>query len=62
MTCKKQRAATIEQMMSALPAFRTTTYEPCFTRTYTGVDYFGPLNIKKPEDQLLKDGEQYSRA
>ncbi|XP_067024018.1 uncharacterized protein [Acropora muricata] len=43
-TCKKQRAATMEQMMSALPAFRTTAYEPCFT--YTGVDYFGPLNIK----------------
>ena len=45
MTCKKQRAATMEQMMSALPAFHTTAYEPCFT--YTGVNYFGPLNVKK---------------
>ena len=35
----------MERMMSALPAFRTTSYEPCFT--YTGVDYFGPLNVKK---------------
>ena len=31
--------------MSTLPAFRTTAYEPC--STYTGVDYFGPLNVKK---------------
>ena len=45
MTCKKQRAATMEQMMSALPAFRTTACELCFT--YTGVDYFGSLNVKK---------------
>ena len=45
MTCKKQRAATMEHMMSALPAFRTTAYMPCFT--YTGVYYFGPLNVKK---------------
>ena len=42
---KKQRAATMKQMMSALSAFRTTAYEPCFT--YTEVDYFGPLNVKK---------------
>ena len=28
-TCKKQRAATMEQMMCALPAFRTAAYEPC---------------------------------
>ena len=43
--CKKQRAAKMEQMMAALPAFRTTAYEPCFT--HTGVDYFGPLNVKR---------------
>ena len=35
----------MEHIMSALPAFRTTAYEPCFT--YTGVYYFGPLNVKK---------------
>ena len=45
LTCKKQRAANMEQMMAALPVFRTTAYEPCFT--HTGVDYFGPLNVKK---------------
>ena len=45
MKCKKQRAATMEQMMATLPPFRTTAYEPCFT--HTGGDYFGPLNVKK---------------
>ena len=45
MKCKKQRAARMEQMMATLPPFRTTAYEPCFT--HTGVDYFGPLNVKK---------------
>ena len=54
MTCKKQRAATMEQMMSALPAFRTTAYEPCFT--YTGVDYFGPLNVKKGRSVVKRWG------
>lgn len=45
LTCKKQGAAKMEQMMAALPAFCTTAYEPCFT--YTGVNYFGPLNVKR---------------
>ena len=31
MTCKKQRVATMEQMMSALPAFDTKGYEPCYS-------------------------------
>ena len=31
MKSKKQRVATMEQMMSALPAFRTKGYELCFT-------------------------------
>ena len=44
LTCKKQRATKREQMMAALPAFRTTAYEPCFS--HTGVDYVGPLNVK----------------
>ena len=43
--CKKQRAARMEQMIATLPEFRTTAYEPCFT--HTGVDYFGPLNVKR---------------
>ena len=54
MTSKKQRAATMEQMMSTLPAFRTTAYEPCFT--YTGVDYFGPLNVKKERSVVKRWG------
>ena len=54
MTCQKQRVATMEQMMSALPAFRTTAYEPCFT--YTGVDYFGPLNVKKGRSVVKRWG------
>ena len=45
MKCKKLRAARMEQMMATLPPFRTTAYERCFT--HTGVDYFGPLNVKK---------------
>ena len=44
LTCKKQRATKREQMMAALPAFRTTAYEPCFS--HTGVDYVGPLYVK----------------
>ena len=43
--CKRQRAAVMEQTMAALPAFRTTAYEPCFT--HTGVDNFGPMNVKR---------------
>ena len=43
--CKKQRVATMEQMMATLAAFRTTAYQPCFN--HTGVDYFGPLNMKR---------------
>ena len=58
MTCKKQRAATMEQMMSTLPAFRTTAYEPCFT--YTGVYYFGPLNVKKGRSVVKRWGEIFT--
>lgn len=45
LSCRRYQAAAMEQMMAALPAFRTTAYEPCFT--YSGVDYFGPLNVKR---------------
>ena len=58
MTCKKQRAATMEHMMSALPAFRTTAYVPCFT--YTGVYYFGPLNVKKGRSVVKRWGEIFT--
>jgi len=43
--CKRYNATRMEQVMANLPAFRTTAYEPCFT--HTGVDYFGPLNVKR---------------
>ena len=54
LSCKKQRAANMEQMMASLPAFSTTAYEPCFT--HTGVDYFGPLNVKKGRSVVKRRG------
>ena len=33
------------QFMSDLPAERLAIYEPAFS--YTGVDYFGPINLKQ---------------
>ena len=54
LTCKKQRAVRMEQMMATLPAFRTTACEPCFT--YTGVDYFGPLNVKRGRSVVKRWG------
>ena len=44
MTCKKQRVATMEQMMSALPAFRTKGYEPCFTYS---TPVLAPLSLSR---------------
>ena len=52
--CKRQRAAVMEQMMEAQPAFRTTAYEPCFT--HTGVDHFGPLNFKRGRAVVKRRG------
>ena len=54
LTFKKQRAVRMEQMMASLPAFRTTAYEPCFT--YTGVDYFCPLNVKRGRSVVKRWG------
>ena len=54
LTCKKQRAVRMEQMMANLPEFRTTAYEPCFT--YTGVDYFGPLNVTRGSSVVKRWG------
>ena len=44
MTCKKQRVATMEQMMSALPAFRTKGYELCFTYS---TPVLAPLSLSR---------------
>ena len=54
LSCKKYNAVRMEQMMASLPAFRMTAFEPCFT--HTGVDYFGPLNVKRGRSQVKRWG------
>ena len=44
-TCRKQRARVMEQKMADLPFDRLRPDEPPFTRV--GMDYFGPLEVKK---------------
>ena len=43
--CKRRQAQRMTQEMADLPKVRTTPYEPPFT--YTGIDYFGPLYVKR---------------
>ena len=43
--CKKNHSERMSQEMADLPKVRVTPYEPPFT--YTGIDYFGPLNVKR---------------
>ena len=43
--CKWQYAERMTQEMADLPRVRVTPYEPPFT--YTGIDYFGPLHVKR---------------
>ena len=40
--------------MANLPEFRTTAYEPCFTNR--GVDYFGPLHVKRGRSVVKRWG------
>lgn len=40
--------------MEQMPVFRTTALEPCFT--HTGVDYFGPLNVKRGRSVVTRWG------
>jgi len=54
LTCKKQRAVRMEQMVATLAAFRITACEPCFT--YTGVDYFSPVNVKRGRSVVKRWG------
>ncbi|XP_028516714.1 uncharacterized protein LOC110245225 [Exaiptasia diaphana] len=54
LACKKYNAVRMEQMMASLPTFRMTAFEPCFT--HTGVDYFGPLNVKRGRSQVKRWG------
>ncbi|KAK3729294.1 hypothetical protein QZH41_002213 [Actinostola sp. cb2023] len=43
--CKRRYAERMTQEMAGLPKVRVTPYEPPFT--YTGIDYFGPLHVKR---------------
>ncbi|XP_070541092.1 uncharacterized protein [Ptychodera flava] len=43
--CRKYRVKVCEQKMSDLPRDHITPEEPPFTRT--GVDYFGPMDVKR---------------
>ena len=44
--------------MADLPAFLTTAYEPCFT--HTGVDCFGPLNVKRGRAVVKRRGVMFT--
>ena len=52
--CARQKAIRMEQIMAPLPSFRTTAYEPCFT--HTGIDYFGPMNVKRGRSVVKRWG------
>ena len=43
------------QFMSDLPAERLAIYEPAFS--YTGVDYFGPINLKQRKKTRTNSGQ-----
>lgn len=45
LACKRQLAERMTQEMADLPKVRVTPYEPPFTST--GIDYFGPLHVKR---------------
>ena len=53
-TCRKQRARAMEQKMADLPSDRLRPHEPPFTRV--GMDYFGPLEVKKSRSVLKRYG------
>ena len=53
-TCREYQACLGNQKMANLPATRLQPAEPAFT--YTGVDYFGPLMIKKGRTAVKRYG------
>ncbi|XP_077870214.1 uncharacterized protein LOC144363269, partial [Saccoglossus kowalevskii] len=53
-TCRRYRAETGQQKMADLPVERITPDNPPFT--HTGVDYFGPLEIKRSRSILKRYG------
>ena len=52
--CKRLKTAASEQYMSDLPKDRVTPNEPPFTNI--GVDYFGPLYVKRGRSQIKHYG------
>ncbi|XP_072041251.1 uncharacterized protein [Amphiura filiformis] len=53
-TCRKQRAKVAEQQMADLPRSRVNPEEAPFTRV--GVDYFGPVEVKRGRSVVKRYG------
>ena len=52
--CRKKYSSPCEQVMASLPTARVTAFESPFIST--GVDYFGPLLVKRGRSQAKRDG------
>ena len=46
--CKRQRVKPQQQLMSDLPEAQSAVFDLLFT--HTGVDYFGPITIKRGKE------------
>ena len=53
-SCKKRQAQMAKQKMASLPQDRTTPSKPPFT--YTGVDYFGPFEVRRGRTKVKRYG------
>ncbi|XP_033127427.1 uncharacterized protein LOC117125136 [Anneissia japonica] len=53
-TCKRMNARRCEQQMASLPVERITADKPPFT--FTGVDYFGPLDVRQGRSTVKRYG------
>ena len=54
MYCKRTRKPFMKQQMAPLPSQRLTPEEPPFT--FTGLDYFGPVNTKLARKEFKRYG------
>ena len=52
--CRKLQSSTVRQKMASLPEDRVTPSKPPFT--YTGVDYFGPFEVRLGRNRVRKYG------